>query len=167
VCFLKLWTGQRFLTYQQSKIFILSKQEQYSTLAKYIDPENIPEQYGGKLKYKFGDLPNIDPALHNVIKWTAPHKLNGMDTIPAGPIRWVITPTGDRVAIAVGSENGKRRDIQVAISKHPQQSTSTASGATQHAPTDASLYRTTSGEHTHPPSPPPGQEAKAPPADSN
>jgi len=161
------WVKKWFDPITVSKIFILSKQEQYSTLAKYIDPENIPEQYGGKLKYKFGDLPNIDPALHNIIRWTAPHKLNGMDTIPAGPIRWVTTPTGDRVAIAVGSENGKRRDVQVAILKNPQQSTSAASGATPQAPTDAALYRTTSGEHTHPPSPPPGQEAMAPPSYSN
>lgn len=149
---------------QQSKIFILSKQDQYSTLAKYIDPENIPEQYGGKLKYKFGDLPNIDPDLHKVLEWTAPNKLHGMNTIPAGPIRWVTTPTGDRVAIALGSENGKPRNQQVAIARASQHSTAAAPAASQQ---DDSLYRTTSGQHTHPPSPPNGQEAMAPPSYGN
>lgn len=153
----------KILTNQQSKIFILSKQDQYATLSKYIDPENIPEKYGGKLKYNFGDLPNIDPDLHNVLQWTAPNKLNGMDTIPSGPIRWVTTPTGDKVALALGSENGKPRNRQVAIAKASQQFTTAAPAASQ----DESLYRTTSGQHTHPPSPPNGQEAVATPTYGN
>ncbi|KAI5198495.1 hypothetical protein AUEXF2481DRAFT_8667 [Aureobasidium subglaciale EXF-2481] len=150
------WVKKWFDPITVSKIFILSKQEMYPTLSKYIEPENIPEQYGGKLKYKFGDLPNIDPDLHNVLQWTAPHKLNGMDTIPTGPIRWVTEANGDRVALAVGSESGKRREQKVAIVKSSQHS---APAAKQ----DASLYRTTSGVDTHPPSPPPGQSEAMPP----
>ncbi|TIA47181.1 CRAL/TRIO domain-containing protein [Aureobasidium pullulans] len=151
------WVKKWFDPITVSKIFILSKQDMYPTLSKYIDPENIPEQYGGKLKYKFGELPNIDPDLHNVLQWTAPHKLNGMDTIPTGPIRWVTTETGDKIARAVGTENGKPRDRNVATVKSSAQPTPAAPAASQQARQDADLYRTTSGEHTHPPSPPPGQ----------
>lgn len=116
------------------------------------------------MKYNFGDLPNIDPDLHNVLEWTAPNKLNGMDTIPNGPIRWVTTPTGDKVALALGSENGKPRNRQVAIAKASQHTTPAVPAVSQE---DASLYRTTSGQHTHPPSPPNGQEAVAPPTYGN
>jgi hypothetical protein len=69
----------------------------------------------------------------------------------------VTRPDGDRVAVALGTENGRQRNLEVAISKSSQQS-----APSQHATQDASLYRTTSGEHTHPPSPP--QETTAPPS---
>jgi hypothetical protein len=140
----------------QSKIFILSKQEIYPTLSKYIDPEHIPEQYGGKLKYKFGDLPNMDPAMSKILQWTAPNKRNGSDTIPEGPIRLKNTDSGQRVAIAVGTENGKQRDCKVAIVHTPSQTSS--AGRPVNGVEQNGLGRTTSGEHTHPPSPPSGQD---------
>ncbi|KAG9708073.1 CRAL/TRIO domain-containing protein, partial [Aureobasidium melanogenum] len=112
---------------------------------------------------KFGELPNIDPDLHNVLQWTSPHKLNGMDTIPSGPIKWVTEPNGDKIAVAVGTENGKPRERKVAIVKSSQQPSAAAPAASQAARQDASIYRTTSGVDTHPPSPPPGQETMPPP----
>lgn len=133
----------------------------YSTLEKYIDPENIPKQYGGKLEYRFGDLPNMDPHIDNVLHWTAPHKLNGKDTIPIGPIRWQTAENGDRIAIAVGSENGKPRERKIAVIQSSKQPAPAAPAANAQAHQE--LYRTTSGLNTHPPTPPAAEVVPTPP----
>lgn len=129
----------------------------YPTLEKYIEPEHIPEKYGGKLKYKFGELPNIDPAIHDVLTWDAPHKLNGNNTFPTGPIRWL---NQDKVALAVGSENGKVRERKVATLQSEKQSAPAAPAASQEE--KQALYKTTSGVGTHPPTPPPNEVIPTP-----
>lgn len=75
-----------------------------NTLESFIDPENIPQKYGGTLDFKWGDLPKFDhKAMDEVTTWK-----NGYTDFPEGPMYW--HDRGDRVALeAVGSIDGKAR----------------------------------------------------------
>ncbi|KAL1303320.1 hypothetical protein AAFC00_006723 [Neodothiora populina] len=144
------WIKRWFDPITVSKIFILSKENMKTTLEQYIDPENIPKQYGGKLEYKFGDLPNLDPKIQQVLKWSAPEKLHGHNTFPTGPIRWQRYENGDLAAVAVGSENGHLRDRKIATLTPAKEVAQTGLGAGHQG---NQLYRTTTGVNTHPPEP--------------
>lgn len=99
----------------QSKIFILSKSDMTSTLKQYVDEENFPKKYGGKLDWKFGDTPNLEPALADKMTWNEDIRHNsGHRTFPIGPIRWSYNENGDMEATAIGSENGKPRNRVIA-----------------------------------------------------
>lgn len=93
----------------QSKIFILSKSDMTATLKRYVDEENFPKKYGGKLEWKFGDMPNLEPAIADAMTWKEDIRQNGNRTFPTGPIRWEYNEYGDMEATAIGSENGKPR----------------------------------------------------------
>lgn len=121
------------------------------TLEQYMDPENIPKKYGGKLDYKFGDLPNFDSSIHKALKWSAPEKLNGYDTMPTGPIRWERYENGNLAAVAVGTEDGKPRNKKIAVLTPSSNVVQTSLGAGHQG---HQLFRTTSGVETHPPTPP-------------
>ncbi|KAK9372070.1 uncharacterized protein V1513DRAFT_487325 [Lipomyces chichibuensis] len=87
----------------QSTIFILSHHDMISTLDAFIDPANLPKKYGGKLDFEFGQMPVLDPALKNVLKWEGLHT-----HFPHGPIYW--RDNGDHiVATAIGSVDHKER----------------------------------------------------------
>lgn len=101
--------------------------------------EDIPTKYGGKLNWKFGDGPSLDPEIGKAMNWAGQHK-----TFPAGPVRWRTDRNGDMTAVALGSSKGKQRDEVV---------------GTLPGQTGAVLPRTvaamdfgpsTSGTHTHP-----------------
>ncbi|KAI9815750.1 MAG: hypothetical protein M1827_002146 [Pycnora praestabilis] len=108
------WIKRWFDPITVSKIFILAHHEVKPTLLSYIDLENIPRQYGGTLDFKFGDLPNIEPAVQNILDWSTPEH-----TFPLGPVKWIHDEKDDRTAVAVGSMDGKERRMLVA-SLHPQ-----------------------------------------------
>lgn len=87
--------------------------DQAATLARLqevIDIENIPECYGGKLKWAHGDMPNVDPAIRKYYDYEA-------KDWPIGPVKM----EGDNL-VAMGSNTdgsprheivGKlRRDLQ-------------------------------------------------------
>jgi hypothetical protein len=76
------------------------------TLESFIDPKNIPKKYGGELDFEFGDMPQLDPHLENVLKWEG----NNSD-FPHGPMFWAEKTNSEREieAIAVGSSNGSER----------------------------------------------------------
>lgn len=57
-------------------------------MESFVDPENIPKQYGGGLEFNWGEMPNLDPAVHETVKWE-----NGHTAFPRGPMVW--RPTGD------------------------------------------------------------------------
>ena len=80
-----------------------------STLKQYVDEENFPKKYGGKLEWKFGDMPNIEPAIADAMTWKEDVRQNGHRTFPIGPIRWEYNENGDMEATAIGSEKGKPR----------------------------------------------------------
>lgn len=79
-----------------------------ATLENFIDPKDFPEQYGGKLKWNFGDLPHMDAdALRAVEK-------DGHKGWVPGPCLWL-----EHERVIVGSEKGKlrRADKEVAQKK--------------------------------------------------
>lgn len=90
-----------------------------STLAKYVDIDNIPKKYGGNLDWKFGDMPNLEPAIVNSLQWQQTFEQNGHKTLPIGPIKWQYDEEDDLVATAIGSEDGKPRQVIVAR-LHPE-----------------------------------------------
>lgn len=99
------WIKRWFDPITVSKIFILNQNEVKSTLEEFIEPRNIPKQYGGELDFEFFDRPNIDPRIKEVITWE-----NGYTDFPEGPAYWVPVDGGRRLAcLAVGSKDGKER----------------------------------------------------------
>jgi CRAL/TRIO domain len=102
------WIKRWFDPVTVSKIFILGKHEMKATLENFIDPKDFPEQYGGKLKWNFGDLPHMDEdALRAVEK-------DGHKGWVPGPCLWL-----EHERVIVGSEKGKlrRADTEVAQKK--------------------------------------------------
>lgn len=90
-----------------------------STLAQYVDLDNIPKKYGGNLDWNFGDMPNLDPGIANTLQWKEDFMQNGHRTLPIGPIKWQYDEKGDLVATAIGTEDGKPRE-RVVAGLHPQ-----------------------------------------------
>ena len=156
------WIKRWFDPITVSKIFILSNSNMKATLEQYIEPENIPKKYGGKLDYQFGALPVLDPAIQNSLRWHPESASSSQKSFPTGPIRWHETANGEMEAIAVGSVDGKPRNERVAVldlgerheAKPPLLDVPVKAdkdGATNDS-TPSEIYRTTTGDHTHPPS---------------
>ena len=110
--------------------------------------DNIPKKYGGNLDWKFGDMPNLDPAIANSLRWRDNFEKNGHKTLPIGPIKLQYDEHGDLLATAIGTEDGKARQ-RVIAGLHPEDgvarlalspgrveptSTAVAAAATNHAP---------------------------------
>ncbi|KAK9486446.1 CRAL-TRIO domain-containing protein [Lipomyces starkeyi] len=112
------WIKRWFDPITTSKIFILSHNDMKATLESYIDPANLPKQYGGELDFEFGQAPVLDPALRDVLKWEGSYT-----DFPGGPIYW--TDKGDHIeATAVGhAGQNERRDTICTVRKTaPRQS---------------------------------------------
>lgn len=150
------WVKRWFDPITVSKIFILSASEVKPTLLQYMDEENIPTKYGGKLNFKFGDLPILEPAIADSLDWKQDTTKGGYRSFPTGPIKWQKGEDGTMQAIAVGSQNGTKRNTHLASTRP---ATDAAAPKSSLAPPRAELMRTTTGEATHPPSPPAGSEA--------
>lgn len=103
------WVKRWFDPITVSKIFILSPANVFPTLSEYIDPENIPKKYGGKLDFQWGDMPHLEPEIDAAINWEKPATQNGKNTFPIGPIMWEKGENGSLRAVAVGQENGQPR----------------------------------------------------------
>jgi hypothetical protein len=85
------------------------------TLEKYIAPENIPRKYGGTLDYQFGMLPNLEPAIQNIfVSRSQSSDPASQFALPIGPVKWKEIASGELELLAVGSENGARRNVSVA-----------------------------------------------------
>ncbi|KAK1783018.1 CRAL-TRIO domain-containing protein [Copromyces sp. CBS 386.78] len=103
------WIKRWFDPITVSKIFILGPHEVKATLEEFIDPKNIPKQYGGELDFTWGDQPKTDPYIKERVKWE-----NGLTDFPQGPKYWRPTADGTRMeCVAVGSEGGKQRMVNV------------------------------------------------------
>jgi len=146
------WVKRWFDPITVSKIFILSAAEVKPTLLQYMDEENIPKKYGGKLDFKFGDMPMLEPAIADSLDWSDDTRKGGFRSFPTGPIKWQQGENGKMQAIAVGTKNGTRRNLPIAATR-PTPAAPTQSSL---APPRSNLIRTTTGEATHPPSPPAG-----------
>ena len=94
-----------------SKIRYLKSGEVLTTLPTFIDRANVPKKYGGELNWECGMLPDLDPAIKEL--------LNGME-YPLGPLKWIGGEGVGRIAVAVGSVDGKKRTERLAILKSEQ-----------------------------------------------
>lgn len=111
------WVKRWFDPITVSKIFILGQADMKPTLEKYIDIENIPKKYGGKLDYAWGEMPLLEPAIVDSLSWKEEGPLlKGHRTIPTGPIKWrsASSHLGDVTQgmemVTAGTDNGARRD---------------------------------------------------------
>ncbi|ORX37620.1 CRAL-TRIO domain-containing protein [Kockovaella imperatae] len=91
-----------------SKVFILPSKDLFAKLSEHIDPENIPKKYGGQLDWKWGDLPNYDPALLKLVD-----PVQEELTLPIGPTRWEEGDDGEMVLVATGTKDGEPRREKV------------------------------------------------------
>ncbi|KAB5545919.1 CRAL-TRIO domain-containing protein [Coniochaeta sp. 2T2.1] len=82
------WIKRWFDPITVSKIFILGAHEVKSTMESFVDVRNIPRQYGGELEFNWGGVPNLDPVVHETVRWE-----NGHASFPKGPMIW--RPLGD------------------------------------------------------------------------
>jgi hypothetical protein len=144
------WVKRWFDPITVSKIFILSAAEVKPTLLQYMDEENIPKKYGGKLDFKFGDMPMLEPAIADSLDWQDETRKGGFRSFPTGPIKWQKGENGKMQAIAVGTQNGTKRNRPLAATRPA----APAAAQSSLAPPRTALMRTTTGEATHPPSPP-------------
>lgn len=95
-----------------SKIFILSHSEVLPVLSSFIDPSNIPKQYGGTLDFAWGQAPNLDPVIRDAADWEGAAKDN--PAFPKGPAYWRPIDGGKRVeCVAVGSVDKVERCVRV------------------------------------------------------
>jgi CRAL/TRIO domain len=126
------WIKRWFDPVTVSKIFILSQAEALPTLEKYIPIENIPTLYGGKLDFKWGDLPVIEPDIADAFEWVDDSGSSSAETerkVPMGPLKWrpaESDPTRLELVL-VGTENGTPRNKVIAITK-PSVNTKVMSG---------------------------------------
>ena len=103
------WIKRWFDPITVSKIFILSHHEVKPTLEAFIDPKNIPKQYGGELDFAWGQMPNLDPVIRDAATWE-----NGFTAFPKGPMLWKEMDGGKALeCVAVGTEAQKDRAIRV------------------------------------------------------
>jgi hypothetical protein len=154
------WVKRWFDPITVSKIFILSAAEVKPTLLQYMDEENIPIKYGGKLDFKFGDMPMLEPAIADSLEWHDETRKGGFRSFPTGPIKWQTGADGKMQAVAVGSKNGTKRNQPIAEIR-PAANTAQSS-LTPGSAQRGGLIRTTTGVSTHPPSPPAGSEQANP-----
>lgn len=122
-----------------------------STLEQYIDRSNIPKKYGGTLDWEWGELPSLEPSLEKPLEWIRPSQnKKGENIFPPGPIRWRRNESGDLLAVAVGSENGKPREFDIA--KLPVKEGVTLGPVSSRLAVEHTLFGqpSTTGVHTHP-----------------
>jgi hypothetical protein len=92
------------------KISILSKSEVKSTLERYIATSDIPERFGGSLKWEFNDRPALDEEAAKVAGDLAINWVNG-------PIRYTSEKNYDKI-VAVGKHGVNMRRLVLATLDH-------------------------------------------------
>ncbi|KAL4919173.1 CRAL-TRIO domain-containing protein [Aspergillus aurantiobrunneus] len=92
-----------------SKIQFLQSSESYESLIQDIDHANIPSAIGGGLQVKKGMLPDLDDETRQALSWTVPE-----GDLPAGPLKWIESESGELKAVATGTEDGEARRIELA-----------------------------------------------------
>lgn len=102
------WVKRWFDPITVSKIFILGPAEVFPVLNSFMEVENIPKQYGGKLEFGWRDQPNLDPKIKERATWES-----GFDTFPKGPVLWKAIDDELLECVAVGSVNKKQRNVRV------------------------------------------------------
>ncbi|KAL8377730.1 hypothetical protein RB595_008427 [Gaeumannomyces hyphopodioides] len=102
------WIKRWFDPNTVSKIFILTPAEVLPVLSSFIDPKDIPKQYGGELEFGWCDAPNLDPAIRAAASWEPGH-----DNFPKGPVYWKALDDDRLECVAVGSVKQQERRVRV------------------------------------------------------
>ncbi|KAL8403589.1 hypothetical protein RB594_008737 [Gaeumannomyces avenae] len=102
------WIKRWFDPNTVSKIFILTPAEVLPVLSSFIDPKDIPKQYGGELEFGWCDAPNLDPAIRAAASWEP-----GYDNFPKGPVYWKALDEDRLECVAVGSVKQQQRRARV------------------------------------------------------
>lgn len=82
-------------------------------MSEQIDPENIPQKYGGRFAFRFGMLPDVDLEIKNNVRWSSNTNGKSLQGLPKGPLKWTERRNGEKMAIAVGSVHGQQRNVPV------------------------------------------------------
>ena len=94
-------------------MFILSANQVLPTLSTFIDIEDIPRKYGGKLDFECGMMPVLDPQIRDCLDIKGGPE--GEKLFVSAPVRWIEAgEDGEMTALGVGSINGKPRQETVA-----------------------------------------------------
>ncbi|KAF1362619.1 CRAL/TRIO domain-containing protein [Lizonia empirigonia] len=158
------WVKRWFDPITVSKIFILSPNNVYATLAEYIDHENIPKKYGGGLDFAWTQMPNLEPEIEAAIQWKKPSLQHGRKTLPIGPVKWEKGQNGEMQAWAVGQQNGQpRRELVLTIPTPVGYRTKPVVNTPAH---ELGNPLTTVGTATHPPDVDDSNIDQSPPSDS-
>ncbi|KAK1959972.1 CRAL/TRIO domain-containing protein [Colletotrichum sublineola] len=135
------WIKRWFDPITVSKIFILSPHEVRPTLEQFIEPRNIPKQYGGELDFTFGDQPTVDPAWEGVVRWEPGH-----DRFRSRPALWRETADGARLeCVGVGSVGGVEQNELICSVPKVWPPPATAPPAAAAEPTPAATPATKEG----------------------
>lgn len=104
------WVKRWFDPITVSKIFVLSDADVLPTLSAFMDIEDIPKKYGGKLDYNFGQPPNLGTGgMGALVEW-AEGRENGI--LPQGTIVWERAENGDMEMVNTGSVDGvEKREV--------------------------------------------------------
>ncbi|KAL8757408.1 MAG: hypothetical protein Q9199_002241 [Rusavskia elegans] len=94
------------------KLQIIPQGEVLSTLKEFIDVADIPTRFGGQFQYEPGMPYSLDPIIARRLVWKSGSSDN---KLPKGPIKWVETGDGSKMAVAVGSQGGKERREELAV----------------------------------------------------
>ena len=86
--------------------------EVLSTLREFIDVADIPTRFGGRFEYEPGMPYSLDPVIARRLVWKSGSTDNHL---PRGPIKWVDSGDGSKMAVAVGSQGGKERREVLAV----------------------------------------------------
>lgn len=109
--FIKVWEiiKKWFDPGSVAKVLILPSSEVERTLADYIEPENLPRQYGGKHSWEWGDMPDLGEMSNDASYDVYKRDETGVRRFIRGPV----TFSSGRAHVW-GYANGKPRWKQVA-----------------------------------------------------
>ncbi|KAI3320132.1 CRAL/TRIO domain-containing protein [Xylariaceae sp. AK1471] len=142
------WIKRWFDPVTVSKIFILSDHDVLPVLTTFMDLEDIPKAYGGKLNWHFFDEPAWDDEIKQKVQWE-----NGYTNFPPGPCYWVPTEDGTQLeCLAVGTKDGKERRERVGTipKAFPPKSTSNPAAEAPVTNSEKDEVATTNGEEAAP-----------------
>ncbi|PGH04924.1 hypothetical protein GX51_03220 [Blastomyces parvus] len=154
------WIKRWFDPVTTSKIFILSASEVKPTLSAFMDPNNIPKQYGGELDWNWGDMPSLDEPAKELAGVLTRVGEKGTNEVSAadlstpvtgdtktdfvkGPVAW----TGETVEI-MGSLGGadRRRTLTIPRAKRGQGNDASAGARTAGSEALAEKEAVTNGD---------------------
>ncbi|GES58100.1 CRAL/TRIO-domain-containing protein [Aspergillus terreus] len=88
-----------------TKLVFLTSGEVYPVLSEIIHDEDLPVQFGGKLEFQHGMLPDLDESLRRALR---------CDGLVPGPLKCVHDEQGRVKIVAVGCVDGQVRNEHVA-----------------------------------------------------